>query len=118
MLYFVKHYFHAFAIYLHVGYNHRMKPETIAKALKHATDAQLASEKGIRDQAKRKTRSGGRPRKIVHVTDITINSKDACVQADCSCGWAMRFAPNSVLSQDLAEQAASDHCIVYNLPNR
>jgi hypothetical protein len=42
-----------------------MKPETIAKALKLATDQQLASEKGMRDQAKRKTRSGGRPRKIV-----------------------------------------------------
>lgn len=45
-----------------------MKPETITKALKEATDAQIASEKARRDQAKRKTRSGGRnggrPRKI------------------------------------------------------
>lgn len=56
------------AIRLHVGYNERMKPEVIAKALSEATDAQLASEKARRDQAKRKTRSGGRnggrPRKV------------------------------------------------------
>lgn len=68
------------AIYLHVGYNHRMKPETIAKALKHATDAQLASEKGIRDQAKRKTRSGGRPRKIVAEDPETFKLMWCCLK--------------------------------------
>jgi hypothetical protein len=56
-----------------------MKPETITKALKEATDAQIASEKARRDQAKRKTRSGGRnggrPRKIagdtLSASDVT-----------------------------------------------